>query len=54
MVLARTLDCVRGVRLSAKDPLFVEHEDKQEETGACGGRQVGGTVGGESHQGLLI
>eukprot|EP01043_Picozoa_sp_COSAG02_P039376 COSAG02_NODE_3104_length_7366_cov_7.224302_1_plen_73_part_00 len=28
----------------------MEHEDKQEETGACGGRQVGGTVGGESHQ----
>jgi hypothetical protein len=50
MVLARTLDCVRGVRFSAKDRLFVKREDKHEETGACGGRQVGGTVGGESHQ----
>ena len=50
MVLARTLDCVRGVRLGAKDRLFAEHEDEEEATGARGGRQVGGTVGGESHQ----
>ena len=50
MVLARTLDCVRGVRLGAKDRLFAELEDEEEAMGARWGRQVGGTVGGESHQ----
>ena len=50
MVLARTLDCVRGVRLGAKDRMFAELEDEEEAMGARWGRQVGGTVGGESHQ----
>ena len=34
MVLARTLDCVRGVRLGAKDRLFAELEDEEEAMGA--------------------
>ena len=50
MVVVRTLDCVRGGCLGARDRRFGMQEACTETTDARGGRQVGGTVGGESHQ----